>query len=360
VAAARHGKTLGRGHDLLAFTPSSTLGLPQFVSAADGRPPYLDITYPVRAASVDTSGPEPLTPLIGYVRLGLSLEQTFADASSTVELLTGLAVLVLACTCLTGFMLVRWFIAPLQSLKQTMVNLADGDLHARCKVQRRDEIGELAAAYNGMADKLVQKHEEISLLNAELEERVQQRTRQLRDLAARDPLTGLYNRRHFAEVVQNQTAGAQRYGQDLSCMMLDLDDFKGVNDRLGHQRGDELLILVAVTITTELRRSDLAARYGGDEFIILLPATGPAEAHVLAERMMVKLRQAVALQMPESGVGMSIGIASLSELESDQADDLIRAADAALYDAKTAGKNRIATATSRGRNAPLPSSTPAS
>ena len=279
--------------------------------------------------------------VLGYVRIGFSLERTLAEVASTTELLSGIAVLVIAITIPLGFLVVRRMVGPLRSLSGTMARFADGDLGARSPVRRPDEIGELAGAYNLMADKLGQKHQEISELNAKLEERVQQRTKQLRELAARDPLTGLYNRRHFSEVLNRRFAEAKRYGHELACMMLDLDNFKSVNDRFGHQVGDELLILTGITITTELRTADVAARFGGDEFIILLPQTDTPPARVLGERIMNKLSAAVREQFPECPATASVGVGCMVDVTTEDPDDLIRAADKALYEAKIRGKNTI-------------------
>jgi len=195
-----------------------------------------------------------------------------------------------------------------------------------------------------MADQHQQTHERIVRLNAELEERVAYRTHQLRELASREPLTGLYNRRHFNEMLERRFSEAVRYSTDLSCLMIDLDEFKAANDAFGHQLGDELLVLTAGTIMGQLRTADLAARYGGDEFIILLPQTDAERAHVLAERMVERFSRDVAERFPNVRVSMSIGIASLQSLEPKDAESLIRYADRALYDAKKAGKNGIVTA----------------
>jgi diguanylate cyclase (GGDEF)-like protein len=329
--------------DISGFTPNTTMGGPRFVSIAEADTPYLDVTYPVRSGTVDRGGEGPgaHTTLLGYCRIGFSLERTFAEVRSTVELLTGIAVLIAALTVPLGFLVVQRMVGPLHDLARTMSRFADGDLDARSSIRRHDEIGELAKAYDVMAEKLAQKHHEISEFNAQLESRVQQRTRQLRDLAARDPLTGLYNRRHFNEVLRHSFAEAKRYGNELSCMMIDLDDFKSVNDVYGHQTGDDLLITTGITITTELRTADVAARYGGDEFVILLPQTDTPHAQVLGQRIMSKLRATVEQQFPGSPVSISIGVGCMLDVPTQDADDLIRVADKALYEAKTLGKNRI-------------------
>jgi len=192
-----------------------------------------------------------------------------------------------------------------------------------------------------MADLHERNHNQLVALNAELEERVNRRTQQLRELAARDPLTGLYNRRHFNDVLAHRLAEARRYNSPLSCLMLDLDNFKETNDTHGHQVGDELLILTALTISSQLRAADVAARYGGDEFVVLLPQTTPQRACTLTERIAGKLTEGVRNQLPHVKLTLSIGISSLQDADSDDPDDLIRAADRALYTAKAEGKNRI-------------------
>jgi diguanylate cyclase (GGDEF)-like protein len=196
-----------------------------------------------------------------------------------------------------------------------------------------------------MAAQLEQKHRQILALNADLEERVRMRTRQLRELAAREPLTGLYNRRHFNEVLTRRFSEAERYDADLSCLMLDLDDFKSVNDRFGHQTGDELLTLLATVIASQLRAADLAARFGGDEFVVLLPQTSADRAHVLGARIAEKFALDLVEQYPQVQVTLSIGIASMAEAAPTGPEELIRAADQAMYRAKAEGKSKIVLAT---------------
>jgi len=175
------------------------------------------------------------------------------------------------------------------------------------------------------------RNEALERLNAELQR-----------MAAHDPLTGLYNRRHFNELVHQLFSESDRYGTDLTCLMIDLDNFKGVNDRLGHQAGDRLLVLTADALRGALRASDVAARYGGDEFVIILPRTSPEDARMLARRIRSSFRDVLLQRLPEAASAtLSIGIASRERHQPTTHDALVRLADDALYQAKAGGKDLI-------------------
>ncbi|MCK4659782.1 MAG: diguanylate cyclase [Phycisphaerae bacterium] len=341
---------LGQG---LAVVGDQALGTPEFIPSSASGPAYLEVTYPINklrsVEGTDEQGeaiaPQKRMDLLGYVRLGLSVEHSLQEESTSIDLVTGTAILVGIVTVPLGFIIVRRVVEPIEELSAVTGEFAAGNLGVRSRVRRRDEIGKLAAAFNRMANLHEQNHNQLVALNVELEERVNRRTRQLRELASRDPLTGLYNRRHFNEVLGHRLAEARRYQTPLSCLMLDLDDFKNANDTHGHQVGDELLMLTALTITSQLRAADVAARFGGDEFVVLLPQTSCSRARTLSERIAEKLTADVHAQLPQVKLTLSIGIGSLQGIDSDDPDELVRAADRALYAAKSEGKNRIATAT---------------
>jgi two-component system cell cycle response regulator len=176
--------------------------------------------------------------------------------------------------------------------------------------------------------------------NAELEKAL----KQVEQMAATDPLTGMYNRRHFGRVLDQLFAEAQRYDEqtDLACVMIDLDGYKQLNDTFGHQVGDQLLVMAGKVIGANMRRMDVAARYGGDEFVLLLPHAGSEEAAGVAQRIRDEFRQGSSILLKRNaGVTMSIGIASLRGNRPAHADQLVALADAALYRAKDAGRNCI-------------------
>jgi two-component system, cell cycle response regulator len=169
--------------------------------------------------------------------------------------------------------------------------------------------------------------------------------RRVEELAATDPLTGLYNRRHFSHLLDQLFAEAQRYRKDLSCVMIDLDGYKQLNDTYGHQVGDQLLVLAGKVIRANMRRMDVAARYGGDEFVLLLPHAGGDDAAAIAQRVREEYATASAtLLQRDHGVGMSAGVSSLVADRAAHADQLVATADAALYRAKESGRGRTAIA----------------
>ncbi|MBR9987455.1 MAG: GGDEF domain-containing protein [Desulfosarcina sp.] len=160
----------------------------------------------------------------------------------------------------------------------------------------------------------------------------------LADAATLDGLTGLYSRDIFDQWLAKSVAESQRYGDPLSLLMADIDDFKAVNDTYGHQIGDTVLATIGSAFLDNLRSADFAARYGGEELVAVLPHTRGNSAAIVAE----KIRKAVSDQQFENrlGVTISIGVACWHEDINDSAG-LIQAADRALYAAKEAGKNRV-------------------
>jgi diguanylate cyclase len=166
------------------------------------------------------------------------------------------------------------------------------------------------------------------------------RERQLRHQAFHDPLTGVANRSLFQDRLEHALALHARDGRSLAVVFLDLDDFKAVNDSLGHMAGDELLIRVAERLTGTLRSGDTIARLGGDEFAVLLEDGGDPLGS--AQRMAEALGQAFAFAGQELTVHASVGVAALAaEDPTVTADQLLGRSDAAMYAAKRAGKGRI-------------------
>jgi two-component system, cell cycle response regulator len=163
---------------------------------------------------------------------------------------------------------------------------------------------------------------------------------EVKSLAVRDGLTGLYNYRHFREVLDHQIEVSRRYGWPLSLLFVDIDDFKVVNDTWGHPEGDLVLKALTHFLQTHVRHADVISRYGGEEFVVLLPQTSYQQAYRLAERLRAEMAATpIALSHGEILITVSIGVASLhSEMNGEE---LLKAADAGLYRAKQTGKNRV-------------------
>jgi two-component system, cell cycle response regulator len=185
----------------------------------------------------------------------------------------------------------------------------------------------------------------VKAIQAELKQKNLQLESMLHDveaLAMTDPLTGLYNRRRFRDILHREFAVTRRYKNSLVCMMVDLDHFKSINDRFGHDAGDEVLKAVAQGLSQNLREVDVSARYGGEEFIVLLPHTPKESSRLVADRV-TKVIRGLRFSFADEhfGVTASFGIAATSDVTSSDPEDLVRAADVALYDAKRRGRNLV-------------------
>jgi len=156
-------------------------------------------------------------------------------------------------------------------------------------------------------------------------------------LSVTDALTGLLNRRYLEERLTEEIKRSNRHGFPMSFLMIDVDEFKSYNDSFGHIEGDKALQIVGVGLKETLRGADVAARFGGEEFSILLPQTNSDEAMTIAERVRERIEKT---DFANRQVTISIGIASCS-LSLNSAKDLISAADKALYEAKRRGKNNV-------------------
>ncbi|GAB7527997.1 sensor domain-containing diguanylate cyclase [Pseudomonas sp. 3A(2025)] len=167
---------------------------------------------------------------------------------------------------------------------------------------------------------------------------------ELQRLSSTDRLTGLSNRGHWEECLRHEYARHTRYGSEVAMVMVDIDHFKRVNDTWGHQTGDKVIQVVAEAMRTHIRSADIAGRYGGEEFSVLLPDTNKAGAQIFAER----LRKAVEeLHVDHDGqqirCTISLGVADLSQPSKDY-KSLIEAADQALYQSKKNGRNQVTVA----------------
>lgn len=176
----------------------------------------------------------------------------------------------------------------------------------------------------------------------EKEELLKELLRQTRELSVTDGLTGLYNQMHFFELLDRETRHARRHNMSYSLIIFDVDHFKNYNDHNGHLRGSETLRGIAAIMRNKFRASDLLAKYGGDEFVIILPQTDKVGAYLAAERLREGIEREPfpgAETQPQKKITISLGLASYPEHGLDDNEILTRA-DKALYFAKESGRNR--------------------
>lgn len=192
-----------------------------------------------------------------------------------------------------------------------------------------------------------QSKEKILRMNEQLKKEIQERiiiadelklkNAILDKMAVTDSLTGLFNHAHIIERLNQEVIKSRRYSFHLSIIMFDIDNFKNINDSYGHQIGDDVLIKISSTITHELRKVDLVGRYGGEEFLVILPHTNLKGCIITAERIRKSVEK---MKWPEQGLTLTIS-GGICALESENVQDFIKKADDLLYKAKDSGRNRI-------------------
>jgi diguanylate cyclase (GGDEF)-like protein len=183
------------------------------------------------------------------------------------------------------------------------------------------------------------------------QDELKQKNRQLEDMLTRveilaimDPLTSLYNRRRFESIITNEFKRATRYQLPLSCMMIDIDHFKLINDAHGHQEGDTMLKEIARIIQTTIREVDTPARWGGEEFVVLSTNTSKEKALLAAERLRKTVAGYEFTLTNTKKTTISIGVAGIPDPSIDSQEKMIHAADLAMYEAKKNGRNRVESA----------------
>lgn len=237
-------------------------------------------------------------------------------------LLAATLVIGIAVALVAAYALSCRVLRPLRELEKGTRELTEGKLSYRIPAQGEDEFGRVIRHFNAMAAQ------------------VESDRNTLRRLSVRDGLTGLLNRAEFQRQLDARILQALRSGAPVSLLMLDIDHFKRVNDRYGHQAGDEALRHVAETVAENVRPGDIVARYGGEEFAVLLPDTGLTSAVAVAERVRAAVAARPVSAATPLAVSVSVGVGGCPG-HGEKPGDLVRAADEALYEAKRTGRNRV-------------------
>jgi len=189
--------------------------------------------------------------------------------------------------------------------------------------------------YSGLVNQVEVARNKLKEYANSLEKKIEDRTKELEELSMRDMLTGLYNQRAFFEYLRREISNAERYKESMVLCYLDLNGFKAVNDKQGHQAGDDVLVTVGKIIQESMRESDIGCRYGGDEFALILPHSTLDEADVFIKRLIKKFRI-----KEMQGVSFSMGIAGGGPDEFVDYEKLLSAADKEMYVAKARTKKR--------------------
>ncbi len=224
---------------------------------------------------------------------------------------------------LIAIKLSRSFNRPLQSLARAAAEVSKGNYDVQLPLNRRDELGEVAQAFNKMAVNLKENFAKVS------------------DMANRDGLTGLYNARFFQEALSRELERVKRTSRPFSLLLFDGDRFKRINDTYGHPVGDQILQHISHVGRSVLRGYDVLARYGGEEFIAMLPDATGSQAPLLAERLRKMIEQRPYLTEDGTMIRLTVSVGVAQARAPYEKKDVISQADQALYRAKEAGRNRV-------------------
>jgi diguanylate cyclase (GGDEF)-like protein len=262
---------------------------------------------------------------------------------------TGVFALSLVIAILLSSRMQRLVSDPIIKLAQTARQVTEQqDYRLRAEKTTEDEIGRLVVDFNGMLQQIQSRDQELQEIQGQLEEKVEARTRQLTELtkqleyqAYHDPLTGLANRTTFDDHLRLAIEQVDRYGGELAVLFLDLDRFKDINDSLGHDVGDKLLVKVAKRFSRCMRSSDTLARLGGDEFGVLLQRLEHAgDAADVARKLTMTIAEPFNIDDYKLHLSTSIGI-SIYPSDGNSAEVILKNADTAMYSSKERGRNLL-------------------
>ncbi|WP_341677237.1 EAL domain-containing protein [Niveibacterium sp. SC-1] len=282
---------------------------------------------------------------LGYVRLVMASERTRKEALAFVNETARFAIVVAMLAIMLNLMFTRRLVRPVRELATAAREVAAGRLQQTIQVHSNDELADLGRAFQNMIESLTVSRARLLEYQNMLEERVQARTQELQaataqalDLAQRDTLTDLPNRAYFSEELGRAIATHLSTGERMAVLFLDLDLFKRINDTLGHQAGDLLLVRIAEILKHCVREGDMVARLGGDEFVLLAREVKSTEQVTrLARRVLNAFAAPMEIEDHSFRIGFSIGI-SLCPDHGTDARTLLKNADLAMYATKEQGR----------------------
>jgi len=297
---------------------------------------------------------------VGTLVLGMETGSTIARLEANTRTLLGRRVLVIILIAIAEFIALSiLIIRPLRHMSDSLARGIDND-NARIEelpVTTRDELGHLANQFNSLHEqlnksnlalqskiesadkKLIQNNEQLRLQSEELIKI----NEEFRKLAITDPLTGLFNRRYFERAMIDELALALRHGDKHCVLLIDIDNFKNINDTYGHLEGDRVLQNFADTLKKQLRAADILSRMGGEEFVVLCKRVQENDALSIAEKFRKQIeKMSIGIGSDSVRITASIGVSILPKGPDDTIEEILGEADEALYFCKRTGRNRSA------------------
>jgi len=255
--------------------------------------------------------------------------------NSLVQIAMSTVIIIIIVMILVSLFASRYLTNPLRKVVLSVQDIAAHKYSSRVIVERDDELSIVGDAVNNMADQIQHHTENLEKLIHDRTKQLQQTLEEVKILSITDGLTGLFNKKHFEEVLKKEIARSARNDIEFSLIFFDLDHFKNVNDTYGHKKGDNVLIQVGRIIQKTIREIDLGARWGGEEFIIILPSTTSEGAFKLAEKL-----RTVMENTPYEGMESVTGSFGCTVwVKNDDEITIVQRCDKALYSSKSNGRN---------------------
>jgi diguanylate cyclase (GGDEF)-like protein len=325
--ATFRARDLESGEDLVNSIPNVILG------------PVPRMTPPAPQTAQKTIDIPPIAAAVRPITTESVTYEEDHDKRTLIALISGSVIVLLL---IVGVGTVISIERPVRRLLDATARIARGEAAVRVERGGIRELDTLAVAFNRMADELQQARAVTLEYQQGLEQKVAERTRELKHFAENDYLTRLPNRRQFFTTLNQALRNAGSSGRSVAVFFLDVDNFKYINDSLGHAFGDRVLLSLANRLKEAVQNAGIAARFGGDEFTVLLEDTGSVEdVRQVGERIVRAFQTALTIDGRELIVGVSVGVSIYPEHE-QEAESLLKAADAALFRAKKLGRSQLA------------------